>query len=413
MGAFKVRDAAADRRMAEAPGIARHLPWILAYSLRGGAGAVIVLFTGLIWLGAQTVAGLPMLGITCLWLLHYAVAVIERTAAGQSTPPDFGGDMVFIASFTALRPLFGAALLATAWHLGGAWALAAGLFLFPAFLFTLATEASLPAALNPLRLASVIADLGAPYLVVCTLGAALGAATLALAGHASFPLLVLASLYALVTICHALGFIGFQRQERLGVALGNAPVTDAVRREESHARALSRVLAAVDAALQRGELQAAADALLAAGGDRRFHEELFEQVSFRKRVELLHLQGARLVGVLLREKRSARALDVYEQCLDAHRDFATATAGELVQLADAALREKRDALLQRIVDDGLARHAGRPEAVPLAFASARFHCERRGDDAAARRVLEPLLARRDHPQHAQIAAYRRALGEPG
>jgi hypothetical protein len=200
----------------------------------------------------------------------------------------------------------------------------------------------------------------------------------------------------------------------LGIAVQVARVTGDSRREDEQQRRLDAVLAKIQAALMNKDLQGAADAIQAEPGGpadlRRFHEDLFEQISFRHRkVELLHLQGQRLIRQLIEGKRLARALDVAEQCFDAHRDFAPETPAEAVALADEALRTRRDGLFERLTHDAVTRHGGRPESASLTFLSAKYWYERRHDPARARQILQPLLALRDHPQHRQIAAYGRVL----
>ena len=167
-GGFRLRDPVADQRMVDTPSLLAYLPQIVRYPLSGHALAALLLFTGMLWLGLQNITGIALLAIASPWVFHYAQAVIERTSIGQATPPAFGGDMIYLGSLSALRPLVGIGLLASLWH----WrrtahpgtelmVLLLGALLFPAHLLLLATDDRLLAAFNPLALLHAIAGVGA------------------------------------------------------------------------------------------------------------------------------------------------------------------------------------------------------------------------------------------------------------
>jgi len=416
------RDAAADRRMADTPALLQYLPRILIYPVSGYALGALLLFTVLLWIGMQSAFGVALFAIAAPWVFHYAEAVIDQTAGGQATPPRFGGDMIYLgSSVRALRPLVGVGLIAGGYLLArqqGPAAelavLAAGAFLFPAFMLVLTVENSVLAALNPLQLVPAIAGTGWVYLALClilTLAAA--ASAFAVSGVALIGALLL-SIYLWLMTFHLLGYVAFHRAAQLGLRVKVAAPTDESRRMEQQNQRLAVVLRNIDAALARKNFDDAGRALYADPGGpadvRLYHEELFEQLMARRKPELLHAQGQRLITQLLREKRVARALDIAESCFDAHRDFGAAQAAQAVTLAEAALLARRDGLFERLLRDAPARYGADPATVALAFLNAKFWCERRGDDAKAREILKPLLAHTAHPQHRQIAAYARALG---
>jgi hypothetical protein len=414
------RDEAADRRMAERGRLVEYLPWILRYPLSGHALPALLLFTGLVWIGAQNLMGVVLLGLVSPWILHYAEAVIDRTAMGQSTPPQFGGDMIFLGSVRAFRPVVGVGLVAAAAFALGwddpvrlALVLVTGALLFPAFLLVLAVENRLVAALNPLRLLAVMAGVGPAYLGVCAVLALATAGATLVSGAASMAATLLVSMYAFVLTCHLLGYVAYHRAERLGLSVRTPAVTDESRRMEEQNERLARVLRGVDAALAQGDSRGAWGAVCAEPGGpadpRLFHEELFEQMQRRRRPELVHAQGQRLISLLIREKRIARALEIAETCYDTHRAFDTAEPAEAVILAEAALQLKREGLFERLTHDAAGRYPDHPAAVSLAFLAAKFWYEQRRDAARARSLIEPLLGHTAHPQHRQIAAYARAL----
>ena len=350
----RLRDPAADRRMAETQSLAAYLPRILVYPLTGHAPAALVMFALLLWAGQQSIMGIALLAIVAPWTSHYAEAVYSCTYQGQATPPMFGGNMLYLGSLRSIL-----------------WAL--------------------------LSIAVVVG--------ISTVASRHGVGTLAA---------LFVAIYVLIVSCHAAGFVAFHRSEPLGLPNEARSITPEVKREEQQKARLAAVLKKIDEALHAKNLDAASAALHAEPGGpadlRRFHEELFEQVTFRRKPELTHAQGQRLITVLIAGKRLQRALDIAEECYDAHRDFEPAKPAEAVVLAQQALTDKRGGLFERLTHDASTRYAGDPAAVSLAFLSARFWCEQKRDERRARDILKALLAATDHPQHRQIQAYAKALG---
>lgn len=427
------RDHAADRRMAETGRLLKYLPCILLYPLTGQALLTTLLLSTLLWFGVQSIFGVIILAVSAPWTFHYAEGVIEETARGRATPPPFRGEMIFLGSnLGALRPLVGVALAVYGWDFArdygpGAEIAALGLaaFLFPAFMLVVTVENSVLSALNPAKLFQAIVGVGVAYLALClvlTLAAAgvvlavrTGAPGMGLGATLSFGA-IFVSIYLWLMTFHLLGYVAFHRAEQLGLPVKTPAVTEATLAMERQAARLAAVLRNVDAALAAKDLDAAGRALTADPGGpadaRLFHEELFEEIQHarRRNVALVHLQGQRLISLLVREKRVPRALDVAETCFDAHPDFQPETPEHAVVLAEAALQAKREGLFRRLTGDREKRYAGTPTLVSLQFLAARHAYEHGRDEARARELLAPLLAHSTHPRHRQIAAYAKALG---
>ena len=398
MAEFRLRDNAADQRMADTPSLIAYLPCILRYPLSGHALPALVMFTAFLWTGLQSVLGIALLAIVSPWVLHYAEGVIERTSLGQATPPAFGGDMIFLGSVSAFRPLMGLGLIAGAFFAlqpvgpgSAALALAAGAFLFPAFMLVLAVQGSLLAAVNPLRLLHAIVGTGPAYLVVCIVlaGAAAGAALLA--SQAALALALFIAIYTWLMACHLLGFAVFHRAEQLGLAVRSRLAPEERQQREQQQVRLAAVLAKIDAALARKDFQSAADALYAEPGGpadvRQFHEDVFEQLQRRRDPALLHAQGQRLIGVLVRIKQWPRALDIAEICFDAHRDFVPEPPAQAEVLAEQALKDRRHGLFERFIRDANVRYES-DTAISLGFLAAQYWCDHRRDDDRALRESE-------------------------
>lgn len=419
MAEFRLRDAGADRRMADTPSLTAYLPRLLLYPVSGHALPALAMFTLFLWVGLQNILGIALLAIVSPWVLHYAEGIIEKTALGQATPPLFGGDMIFLGSVSALRPLTGVALLAGAYvwaRPAGAEAtmavLVLGALLFPAFMLVLAVNNSLLAALNPLRLLHVMVAVGAVYPALSLLLAVTATGAALAVGQASLGLALASLIYAWLFVCHLLGFVAFHRAERLGLAAkARLPAEERHQQEQQQTR-LDTLLVKIDAALARKDFQAAADALYAESGGpadfRVFHEDLFEQLQRRHQPALLHVQGQRLITLLLNEKRAARALDIAETCFDAHCDFLPEVAAQAVLLAEQALHVKREGLFERLIREPRTRYPAEI-AISLEFLSAQYWAEQRKDEVRAREILKPLLAATQHERHRQITAYARAL----
>lgn len=416
------RDEVADRRMAETASLARYLPQILLYPLSGNGLGVLLFLSACLWMGLQSIMGIALLAICAPWTFHYAEAVIEQTSHGRATPPRFGGDMIYLGSnVSALRPLIGVGLIAVAYVLvygrgpGAQFlVLAVGAFLFPAFMLVLTVENSVAAALNPLQVVPAIIGVGRVYPVLCVLLSAAAAGLVFAANRVLQFSSVLVAVYLWLMSFHLLGYVAFHRADRLGLRVKRGAPTDQSRRFDQQNERLAAVLRKIDAALQQKDLDAAGKALYAdVGGPadvRLFHEELFEQVQRRKKVELVHAQGQRLITVLIANKRLDRALDIAETCFDAHPDFAPEKPAETVALAEAALKARRDGLFERLTRDAAQRYGSDPAAVSLQFLCAKFWCEHKRDEARAREILKPLLAQAAHSRHRQIVAYAKALG---
>ena len=417
---MQLRDEAADRRMAETPSLARYLPRILGYPLQGHGIPVTLFLATLLWFGMQSIFGIALFAIAAPWTFHYFEAVIEQSAHGRATPPNFGGDMIYLGGIRALAPLIGLGLIAAAYTLafsaGPAARIAvlvAGALFYPAFLLVLTVEGSPVSALNPLKLAQAIAAVGAPYLGVCALlSLAAGVAVFAVNPAALFSALLI-SLYLCLVVFHMLGYVAFHHAAKLGLSLKAPPPTDESRALEAQQQRLAALLAKIDASTMPGD---ALKALLAEPGGpadlRLFHEELFEQLQVAaqvKRKPLIHAQGARLIALLLRERRAARALDIADTCYDFDRRFELEAPAHAVALAEAALQARRFTLFERLTHDAATRYANNPAAVSLAFLVAKHACDHGRDEERARELLKPLLNHTAHPWARQIAAYARAL----
>lgn len=418
--------AEADARMARSGGVIEYLPEILAYPLRGFALPVLLMITLFVTVGMRSNmilpdglpdTGIPLLAITAMWTIYYLQRVIQHSARGHALPPALAGDVVYLTG--GLKPLALPVLMAWGYfplqaqrpELAQAF-LALSFVLLPAYLFILATEEDLLAALNPLRWLEVILLMGWPYLAAVTLLAIGVLAVNAIAGLVGLSLLVAFTSYVAVACAHMLGYAGFRRHSSLGLHV-EVRHPDAVAREREQARRLASLQTRIQGCLQRGDEDGAARAVTAEPGGpvnvRIFFEDLFQHLLVHGTFGLVHVCGRRLITVLLAENRGSRALEVAEQCLNKNSHFEPENPLQLETLAREALSARYYGLFERLLRNLDQRYPDNPVIVTTQLLRAQYLAEHRGDEAGALAALQPALAATSHPQHARIAAYARAL----
>jgi hypothetical protein len=419
--ADKARSDAADARLAATPALWAYLPWILAYPLRGHALAVLLMIVLFVRLGSQNMMGIPLLAIIAIWSLHYLLNVIARSAAGRALPPPMSANVVFLDAAKTFKSLLLPALVISAaaalerhgQRHGAVAVLTLGAFVLPAYFLLLAFSDKLFTAINPLQWLQVIAVTGLPYLASCGLLALAVSAWLWLSSALGLTLIVAAGVYLTLMIGHLLGTVAYHRHERLGIDV-EVHHPEEQRREQDAKDKLAGLLLRIEHSLRRNDAEGAERTLLAeqddSGNPRLFHELLFERLLALGDARLIHAQGRRLLSLLLREKRSPRALEVYEICCDRHPRFEPASAQELAALATTALSLDYHELFAQLLADLQARYASDPAITAVLLEQAHYLCERKHDDAAALAILRPLLQQSQHPLHAKIASLARALG---
>ena len=419
---LRLDDPEADRRMVSTPGVWPYLPQLLLYPLRGYAFYIVVIMGALMWIaGFAGVFGIAASGIFFGWIGYYAMGVVSHTATGHAVAPPLGTEVLFqgeklrlgilvlyivtllMMAFAATRPGH------PAW---GVLVFVVGVYLFPALLASLALQPDLLAAMNPLTSIGFAFKTGLPYLFACLVLAAIGFLEVLLAGHVAGIVASMLTLYGLIFVCHLIGYVAYHKQDELDLAVTvERPTVESLAAAEQ-AKTLGTLLKVVDRLLEAKDPHAARDALLAESGaelasPRSFHEELFEALRLRHQDALSLVQGARLMELLVQEKRLARALDIYEQCLDLSKDFLPPPT-LIPPLAEQAFRDKRLKLFNRIADVVQASRPDGDEMVSLQFLKAQALVQQK-QDAAALALVTPLLQRPGHPWAARIQALHKAL----
>ncbi|HSC46624.1 MAG TPA: hypothetical protein VLG68_00910 [Gammaproteobacteria bacterium] len=419
----RLNDPEADRLMVETEVVWAYLPHLLRYPLRGYALNIVVMMGAWIWLcGFAGVFGIPAASILFGWMGHYFMGVVAQTASGHAIPPPLGTEVLFQGDKLRLGFLVGyitavlsfTVTLSHGGHTNLALLLfALGVFLLPAFIACLALEPTAIHTLNPLTLLTFVMHTGLPYVIACLLMAAIGFLAVVFAGHVSGIFTGMLTIYLLMFACHLVGFIAYHHHEDLNLAVSVAKPTEESRAMEAQAKRIKALLAKVDACLQAKDPRGARDALLAenAAGlanPRLYNEDLFEALRARHEDALSLVQGVRLIQALMREKRTARALDICEQCLDLSAQFAPEPQELVLPMAEEAVRTSRLKLFDKLSAAVVARWPDSDAAAAVQFLKARQLAEQKQDEAA-RSLLEPLLAKTSHPWKARIAALHAAL----
>ena len=419
----RLDDPEADQLMVSTPELWRYLPQLLGYPLRGYALFIVVIMGAFLWIaGYAGLFGIAATGILFGWMGYYSMGVVSRTAAGHAIPPPMGTEVLFegeklrlgmlvLYVVTLLLMTLGATRPG---HLGwGIVVFVVGVYLFPAFLASLALQPDFLAALNPLTSLAFVFNTGLAYLLACLVLAGVGFLTVVLSGHVAGIVTSMLMVYALLFVCHLIGYVAYHHQDELHLAVTVARPTAESLAAIEQAQRLGALLAAVDKHLEAREPLLARDAMLREDGadlanPRSFHEELFEALRLRHQDALSLVQAARLIRLLAQEKRYSRALDICEQCLDVSRDFLPEPPALAAPLAEQAFRDKRLRLFTRIADAVQARLPGSDEAVSIQFLKAQALATGK-QDAAALALLTPLLQRADHPWRARIETLHKAL----
>ncbi len=422
-GDVRLDNPEADRLMVSTPQLWRYLPQLIYYPVRGYGLGIVLVMGFLAWLaGYAGPFGIALMGILFGWLGHYCMHVVSQTANGHAVPPPLGTEVLFQGDKLRFGLLFcylgtlSLLLIPLLRPEHPAWsmlALVSGIYLFPAFIASLALQPDLLAAINPWTWVRFAWQTGLPYFCTSLLLAGMAFLMSFLSGHAGEVVGCMLTLYTLLFVCHLIGYVAYHRQDEIDLAVAVQRPTAELTAALEQVERLKEVLAIVDRHLEAKAPRTALEALMADDGTelanpRGYHEDLFEALRQRRQDALSLLQADRLLQLLAKEKRYSHALDICEQCLDISRDYVPQPASLMVPLAEQAWRDKRLALFVRIADRVQACLPGSDEAVSIQFLKAQMLVQQK-QDAAALAILTPLVGRTTHPLHARIKALHQAL----
>lgn len=378
------------------------------YPLRGAALATCVALAL-----AHYVALLPafigLLGGALVWVAtwRYAADCMRHTAHGFADPPDVGIDSddtagwaliaihLFAIACGVLAGVFFPALL---WPVVVVFAL-----ILPAVDMSLAFDANLALALNPVHLGRVMAGFGKAYLVPVAINLLLGAlivlasiATNALPRLLALPLFAFAYTYLVVLAFHLMGGMLHQRHEHFGIeAKAEALADSAGQDDDSRLAARARELGVDDphAALRllAGRLQdRTAPALL--------HETYRELLKRQHMREDLLVHGQIWIAALIAGGDPRKALQLVQECSELDPAFLPDDPANAGALAELAARQGMNRMAVRLCRGFLKAWPRDMRAPPCALLGARLLAGPLGQPAEAMVMLGRLGALPDnHP----------------
>ncbi|MBA1146650.1 hypothetical protein H0Z60_06220 [Ectothiorhodospiraceae bacterium WFHF3C12] len=367
--------------------------WVLL----GGTGLGVV-FSMIPILGP-----LAMLALS-LGIMKYAYEVLAETAEGYMDPPEISSDrsgtgIVIPLKQFAIYFLLGLLVVLIAQGFGAVAALLfaiVALILLPASIITLATTASLTAAINPLLLGQMIQRIGAPYaalygmLVLLYVGS--GAVGALLAGSVPALLLYVVSLFAgyyfTFVMFHLMGYVVYQFHVELDflpeavIEAGDGQSMDDELQlfeqflaEEKYGAAKAELLAVIARHPERLELKQRLHRIAQLSGDR----------------PLLARNGRQLISEYLDAQRLRDAVNVHLDCVRDDPAFRPGRGEDYAPLAQA-LRERGDGKLAvQLVNGFHKRYPEHPATPSLYVLAARVFSEDLERDDQARVILDYVV----------------------
>lgn len=395
----------------------------LGYPLRG-AGLATCAVLGLIHYVGLLPSYIGAIGSARVWAAtwRYAADCLLHTANGYADPPDVGLDSNQTAGWglTAVHLLLVAlCVLAVVFWPRLLWpVLIIAILVLPAIDMSLAFDANLALAINPLNWARIMRSFGAAYLAPVAINLLLGItivmaslSTALLPRLIALPLFGFAYSWLIVLAFHLMGVLIHQRHEQFGL--------------EPEAPKLARAIGqdADETLLQEAAALAASDASgaigLLVGRLRERSAPASVHLAYRKLLQrqqlhdALQVHGQIWIAALIAEGEPRRALGVLQECLGLDADFIPddpRTCGELADLA-ARLGIGRIALK---LCRGYLQHWPRDTQAPhYGLLASRLLAEHADQHAEAKHLLDQLAAAwPGHPLRAEIEQQRQRLAGP-
>ncbi|OFZ96010.1 MAG: hypothetical protein A2Z44_04055 [Betaproteobacteria bacterium RBG_19FT_COMBO_58_11] len=347
--------------------------------------------------------------------LRYSFVVLEHTSYGHLEPP---GSLGRLSSAENNRPykqlgifiLMGASVFLVGMAFGGTAALIAGLLLglaLPACIMLLAINDGFFQALNPLSIIYLISKIGLPYVALCFFllslsgGSEWFAEFLAprIGKWALFPALNFIAMYFTLIMYNMMGYVLYQNHQSIGldVQVDFADSPDALHK---HGAAPDPLTAELNQLLAAGHTNEAVTLLAQKirndWENNDLHDRYHKLLILAGRKEVTS-HGREYISKLVRDKKQARALDIYQDCLKADREFMPQEAAQVYPLACAArdLKQHKLALsIMRKFDKNFPRS---PDIPSVYLLSAKLMYEEFRDEKMARAILHHI--QKKYPQH--------------
>jgi len=320
---------------------------------RGGAAAVVAVFTLLLWIAAGAgIAGLPLAIILSSWFFKYAYVLFDHVVRGFDDPPALDANMV--NPLNEQRPLgqlliliiLGACVALAAFQLSFAAAgflAALAALVVPASVAILGLEGSVLKALYPPALWRMIVGLGPLYLAV--LGFIAGVALL-LAGVQALnlwlPFRLGLTMFAILSVFSALGGALYERRHELGLEVWHSPERTAHKEAQLDERQSDRIVTEVYGLVRVGEHIKAWKMLhewvTSRGSALADYRWLLPRVTAWPDMRYANRLAEEFVARLLTLRLTGEALDVVTQRVRLDASFRPKSANATFQIAQLAAR---------------------------------------------------------------------------
>ncbi|MGZ5061723.1 MAG: tetratricopeptide repeat protein [Usitatibacter sp.] len=408
----------------------QQLPQVFKYPAHADALVKIFAFSIAVYIAE---AFLPMGFIfgRLAWLafLAYCFGILERTARGHLTAAE-----VFINDRTDrdYRPILqvvifiifmSAAILAGNFlgPVAGQVALFVVALCIPASIMVLALDERLGSALNPLRLVSTIAGIGLPYLALCAFLFLLLESSeyladgldLFLPEWAAEILADVVSMYFMVSMYYLMGYVLYQNHEALGVDVHVDPAKAQQALQKSGGKVEPEILGPETRDLiADGKLDEAAsrieDRMRREWDNNKLHDQYQKLLLLQRAPKAISRHVNEYVPKLMREKKAARAVEVYETARKVVPDLLITDSTIILPLAAQASELRRDATAFELLKGFDKRFPDSADIPGVYMLAAKILLEKQNDFAMAQKIFLHLVKK--FPQH-PLAAEATRLAE--
>ncbi len=341
--------------------------------LRGAAAALVLVFAILFLVALKAgFAGIPLALVLFSWFFKYCYILFDHTVRGVPEAPAL--DIHWLNPASEQRPLVQLAIAGMGYllvrvvdtHFGSGAAIVVAallLFMLPASVAILGLEGNPLKAVYPPAWMQLVAGLGAWYLVVLALIAAVTAACAALwVWLPLFVLQVAALMFGILTIFSVLGGAIYERRDQLGIEAWHTPERTAERRQAEVRRQDAKVLDAAHDQVRIGRHQKAwailDDWLASRGRNPEDYRFLCERLAAWTDPRYANRMLGEYVARLLILRRHGEAIDLVTKRLREDPEFRPEGATATLSLARLAARGGARATARRLLADFPTRYAG-------------------------------------------------------
>ncbi|WP_171094820.1 hypothetical protein [Usitatibacter rugosus] len=408
----------------------QQLPRVFTYPMHGDAMVKIVVFALFVAITSH-IGFLAYILSRLAWLafMAYCFRILERTARGHLVPGDYVDDrtnkdrrplmqvgIIFVFMFLAIM------IGVFVGKIAGQIALILVALALPASIMVLALDERFFAAINPVRLLEVIAGIGLPYFALCVFLFLLlqSAQFLGAVLDDFMPVFVsqfladAVTMYFMVSMYYLMGYALYQHHEELGVdvqvdtamaqrALAVAsgkkvepellgPQTQGLLAEAKLGEAAERIENRLKREWDNNKLQD------------QYHKVLM--MDGKEKPIIKHVNE--YLPKLIREKRGARAVDIYEAAKKKIPDLTLADSTIILPLATAASDLRRDTIAVELLKGFDKRYPGHEDIPGVYMLVGKIMLERQNQYAMAQKVFQAIVAK--FPQH-KLAAEAAKMAE--